>query len=72
MVMLWSVLANPVFHYLHVLIMCNDPKQICLNICIFRRADMLRESTEAVFAACDAAHGRWAKLIGVRAALHPK
>uniref|UniRef100_A0ACD5YB66 Uncharacterized protein n=1 Tax=Avena sativa TaxID=4498 RepID=A0ACD5YB66_AVESA len=36
------------------------------------RADVLRESTEAVFAACDAAHGRWAKLLGVRAALHPK
>ncbi|XP_040379050.1 vacuolar protein sorting-associated protein 54, chloroplastic [Oryza brachyantha] len=36
------------------------------------RADVLRENTEAVFAACDAAHGRWAKLLGVRAALHPK
>ncbi|CAM0907923.1 unnamed protein product [Alopecurus aequalis] len=36
------------------------------------RADVLRESTEAVFAACDAAHGRWAKLLGVRAALHPR
>ena len=33
---------------------------------------MLRESIEAVFAACDAAHRQWAKLIGVRAALHPK
>ncbi|XP_062185218.1 vacuolar protein sorting-associated protein 54, chloroplastic-like [Phragmites australis] len=36
------------------------------------RADVLRENAEAVFAACDAAHGRWAKLLGVRAALHPK
>ncbi|XP_057975949.1 vacuolar protein sorting-associated protein 54, chloroplastic [Malania oleifera] len=36
------------------------------------RADVLRENTEAVFAACDAAHGRWAKLLGVRAILHPK
>ncbi|POO03006.1 Vacuolar protein sorting-associated protein [Trema orientale] len=36
------------------------------------RADVLRENTEAVFAACDAAHGRWAKLLGVRALLHPK
>ncbi|XP_047306363.1 vacuolar protein sorting-associated protein 54, chloroplastic-like isoform X2 [Impatiens glandulifera] len=36
------------------------------------RADVLRENTEAVFAACDAAHGRWAKLIGVRATVHPK
>jgi vacuolar protein sorting-associated protein 54 len=32
----------------------------------------LRENAEAVFSACDAAHGRWAKLLGVRAALHPK
>lgn len=39
---------------------------------IFNRADVLRENTEAVFAACDAAHGRWAKLLGVRALLHPK
>ncbi|KAJ6836766.1 putative vacuolar protein sorting-associated protein 54, chloroplastic [Iris pallida] len=36
------------------------------------RADISRENTEAVFAACDAAHGRWAKLLGVRALLHPK
>ncbi|WCJ24438.1 Vacuolar protein sorting-associated protein 54 chloroplastic [Euphorbia peplus] len=36
------------------------------------RADVLRENAEAVFAACDAAHGRWAKLLGVRATLHPK
>lgn len=36
------------------------------------RADVLRENAEAVFAACDAAHGRWAKLLGVRAILHPK
>lgn len=33
---------------------------------------MLRENTEAVVAACDAAQGRWAKLLGVRALLHPK
>ncbi|EOA15956.1 hypothetical protein CARUB_v10004052mg [Capsella rubella] len=36
------------------------------------RADVLRENTEAVFAACEVTHGRWAKLIGVRALLHPK
>ncbi|CAN1226103.1 Vacuolar protein sorting-associated protein 54, chloroplastic [Linum grandiflorum] len=36
------------------------------------RADVLRENAESVFAACDAAHGRWAKLLGVRALLHPK
>ncbi|KAG5620464.1 hypothetical protein H5410_005682 [Solanum commersonii] len=36
------------------------------------RADILRENTEAVFAACDAAHGRWAKILGVRAPLHSK
>ncbi|KAI4312459.1 hypothetical protein MLD38_037266 [Melastoma candidum] len=36
------------------------------------RADVLRENAEAVFAACDVAHGRWAKLLGVRALLHPK
>ncbi|XP_076932351.1 vacuolar protein sorting-associated protein 54, chloroplastic-like [Bidens hawaiensis] len=36
------------------------------------RADVLRENAEAVFAACDAAHGRWAKLLGVRALLHPR
>ncbi|KAK9064384.1 hypothetical protein SSX86_015766 [Deinandra increscens subsp. villosa] len=36
------------------------------------RTDVLRENTEAVFAACDAAHGRWAKLLGVRAILHPR
>lgn len=39
---------------------------------ILDRADVLRENAEAVFAACDAAHGRWAKLLGVRALLHPK
>ena len=32
----------------------------------------MRENTEAVVAACDAAHGRWAKLLGVRALLHPR
>nr|KAJ0203594.1 hypothetical protein LSAT_V11C500262040 [Lactuca sativa] len=31
----------------------------------FNRADVLRENIEAVFAACDAAHGRWAKLLGM-------
>lgn len=36
------------------------------------RADVLRENAEAVFAACDAAHGRWAKLLGVRTTLHPR
>ncbi|VYS63249.1 unnamed protein product [Arabidopsis thaliana] len=36
------------------------------------RADVLRENTEAVFAACEVTHGRWAKLLGVRALLHPK
>ncbi|KAK9097515.1 hypothetical protein Sjap_023012 [Stephania japonica] len=36
------------------------------------RADILRENTEALLAACDAAQGRWAKLLGVRALLHPK
>ncbi|XP_076949524.1 vacuolar protein sorting-associated protein 54, chloroplastic-like [Bidens hawaiensis] len=36
------------------------------------RTDVLRENAEAVFAACDAAHGRWAKLLGVRALLHPR
>ena len=39
---------------------------------ILNRADVLRENAEAVFAACDAAHGRWAKLLGVRAVLHPR
>ncbi|KAL5566766.1 hypothetical protein UlMin_029930 [Ulmus minor] len=45
-----------------------SPSNISRNF----RADVLRENTEAVFAACDAAHGRWAKLLGVRALLHPK
>ncbi|GAB2264973.1 Vacuolar protein sorting-associated protein 54 [Dionaea muscipula] len=36
------------------------------------RADVLRENAEAVFAACDAAQGRWAKLLGVRTLLHPR
>ncbi|KAL5991994.1 hypothetical protein ACLOJK_012906 [Asimina triloba] len=43
-----------------------------LTIIIIDSADVLRENTEAVFAACDTAHGRWAKLLGVRAMLHPK
>ena len=38
----------------------------------FDRADVIRENAEAVFAACDAAHGRWAKLFGVSALLHPR
>lgn len=42
------------------------------NNLILNRADILRENAEAVFAACDAAHGRWAKLLGVRAILHPR
>ncbi|KAI9386116.1 hypothetical protein POPTR_011G154000v4 [Populus trichocarpa] len=45
-----------------------SPSNISRNF----RADVLRENAEAVFAACDAAHGRWAKLLGVRALLHPK
>ncbi|KAJ6724145.1 VACUOLAR PROTEIN SORTING 54 [Salix viminalis] len=45
-----------------------NPSNISRNF----RADVLRENAEAVFAACDAAHGRWAKLLGVRALLHPK
>lgn len=32
----------------------------------------MRENAEAVFAACDAAHGRWAKVLGVRAPIHPR
>ncbi|XP_074338003.1 vacuolar protein sorting-associated protein 54, chloroplastic isoform X1 [Apium graveolens] len=46
----------------------TSPSNVSRNF----RADVLRENTEAVFAACDAAHGRWAKLLGVRAVLHPK
>ncbi|KAK6796384.1 hypothetical protein RDI58_004085 [Solanum bulbocastanum] len=42
------------------------------NLSRIFRADILRENTEAVFAACDAAHGRWAKILGVRAPLHSK
>ncbi|XP_010538595.1 PREDICTED: vacuolar protein sorting-associated protein 54, chloroplastic [Tarenaya hassleriana] len=49
----------------------NDASSL-MNMSINFRADALRENTEAVFAACDAAHGRWAKLLGVRALLHPK
>ncbi|KAF9616654.1 hypothetical protein IFM89_031518 [Coptis chinensis] len=46
----------------------SSPSNMARNF----RADVLRENTEAVFAACDAAHGRWAKLLGVRALLHPR
>ncbi|OUZ99230.1 Vps54-like [Macleaya cordata] len=46
----------------------SSPSNMSRNL----RAEVLRENTEAVFAACDAAHGRWAKLLGVRALLHPK
>ncbi|KAM1752806.1 hypothetical protein ACFX11_010738 [Malus domestica] len=46
----------------------TSPSNISKNF----RADVLRENTEAVVAACDAAHGRWAKLLGVRALLHPR
>lgn len=38
----------------------------------FDRADILRENAEALFAACDAAHGRWAKIVGIRSQIHPK
>lgn len=47
-----------------VLTATSTPKQF--------RADVMRENTEAVCAACDAAHGRWTKLLGVRALVHPK
>ncbi|KAJ4830284.1 Vacuolar protein sorting-associated protein 54 [Turnera subulata] len=46
----------------------SDPSNVSRNF----RADVLRENAEAVFAACDAAHGRWAKLLGVRALIHPR
>eukprot|EP00850_Spirogloea_muscicola_P018796 SM000176S03127 [mRNA] locus=s176:89841:95315:+ [translate_table: standard] len=36
------------------------------------RADVVREGAEALWAGCDAAHGRWAKLLGVRAAIHAR
>ncbi|XP_022885557.1 vacuolar protein sorting-associated protein 54, chloroplastic isoform X1 [Olea europaea var. sylvestris] len=36
------------------------------------RTDILRENAEALFAACDAAHGRWAKIVGIRSQIHPK
>eukprot|EP00850_Spirogloea_muscicola_P016997 SM000142S00511 [mRNA] locus=s142:81828:87360:+ [translate_table: standard] len=36
------------------------------------RADVVREGAEALWAGCDAAHGRWAKLLGVRAAVHAR
>lgn len=36
------------------------------------RADIVRENAEALFAACDAAHGRWAKIVGIRSQIHPK
>ncbi|PKI49869.1 vacuolar protein sorting-associated protein 54, chloroplastic [Punica granatum] len=49
----------------------SDPNSIS-NVSKNFRADVLRENAEAVFAACDAAHGRWAKLLGVRALLHPR
>ncbi|KAK4742453.1 hypothetical protein SAY87_000454 [Trapa incisa] len=49
----------------------NDSNSIS-NMTKNLRADVLRENAEAVFAACDAAHGRWAKLLGVRALLHPR
>lgn len=46
----------------------SSPSNLSRNL----RADVLRENTEAVFAACDAAYGRWAKLLGVRALVHPR
>ena len=42
------------------------------NYMVICSADVLRENTEALFAVCDAAHGRWAKLLSVRALLHPR
>lgn len=47
---------------------------VCLRILFlcFGRADILRENAEALFAACDAAHGRWAKIVGIRSQIHPK
>lgn len=36
------------------------------------RSDVLWENAEAVFAACEVTHARWAKLLAVRALLHPK
>ncbi|KAK1384786.1 Vps54 domain-containing protein [Heracleum sosnowskyi] len=46
----------------------NNPLNISRNF----RADVLRENTEAVFAVCDVAHAKWAKILGVRTILHPK
>ncbi|KAL1830827.1 hypothetical protein ACET3Z_000478 [Daucus carota] len=43
-----------------------------LNISRNFRADVLRENMEAVFAACDVGHAKWAKILGVRAVLHSK
>lgn len=43
-----------------------------IPLIFFDRADVLRENAEAVFAACDAAHGRWAKILGVRSPIHPR
>eukprot|EP00271_Cylindrocystis_brebissonii_P015081 TRINITY_DN3704_c0_g1_i1.p1 TRINITY_DN3704_c0_g1~~TRINITY_DN3704_c0_g1_i1.p1 ORF type:complete len:1545 (+),score=298.01 TRINITY_DN3704_c0_g1_i1:716-5350(+) len=40
------------------------------NVTKHFRADVLRENTEAVCAACDAAHMRWSKLLGVRSGVH--
>ncbi|KAM0938931.1 putative vacuolar protein sorting-associated protein [Dioscorea sansibarensis] len=48
----------------------NDASSPCTSKSF--RVDVLRENTEALVAACDAAHARWAKLLGVRALLHPK
>eukprot|EP00850_Spirogloea_muscicola_P014444 SM000104S09314 [mRNA] locus=s104:23447:28973:+ [translate_table: standard] len=36
------------------------------------RDDVVRKGAEALWAGCDAAHGRWAKLLGVRAAVHAR
>ncbi|XP_030513778.2 vacuolar protein sorting-associated protein 54, chloroplastic isoform X2 [Rhodamnia argentea] len=47
---------------------CLSPSAVSKSF----RADVLRENAEAIFAACDAAHARWAKLLGVRALLHPR
>jgi hypothetical protein len=49
----------------------------CYPICLMfsknlvpNRDDVLQENAEAVFAACDTAHRRWAKLLRDRCVLH--
>ncbi|KAL4396897.1 hypothetical protein S245_001366 [Arachis hypogaea] len=50
---------------------CQKISEVLKNF-VLNRADVLRENAEAVFAACDTAHGRWAKLLVVCAVLHPR